>query len=92
MSKEKQLRKLIRKEIFEQLKKGELSEGGFFDFIDRVVAKASKKDPKIKRLRKSMAKHEDTIRDMLIKRFGSLDKVPAGYRKVFLDKLSVKFE
>ena len=71
MSKEKELRKLIRKEIFEQIKTGELSEGGFFDFIDRVIAKASAKDPKIKR-------------------FGSLDKVPSGYRKVFLDKLNVK--
>ncbi len=90
MSKEKELRKLIRKEIFEQIKTGELSEGGFFDFIDRVIAKASAKDPKIKRLRQSMSQNEKTIKDMLIKRFGSLDKVPSGYRKVFLDKLNVK--
>jgi hypothetical protein len=58
---------------------------GFLDgIISRVMKKVQAKDPKMKRLKKQSAELEKSIRDMLIDRFGSLDKVPDSYKKFYL--------
>jgi hypothetical protein len=43
----------------------------------------SQNDPKVSRLRKKSDTLQKEIEDQLIDMFGSLDKVPPGYRKQF---------
>ena len=58
---------------------------GFLDgIISRVMKKVQAKDPKMKRLKKKVSELEKEIEDVLIDRFGSLDKVPASYKKFYL--------
>ena len=57
---------------------------GFLDgIINRVMKKVQAKDPKMKRLKKQSAKIQKAIEAMLIDMFGSLDKVPNSYKKLY---------
>ena len=58
---------------------------GFLDgIINRVMKKVQAKDPKMKRLKKKATELEKEIEDALIDRFGSIDKIPASYKKFYL--------
>ena len=54
-----------------------------FGAIDGYTQHMMKNDPEINRLRKRSDRLTKDIEDDLIKMFGSLDKVPPGYRKMF---------
>ena len=57
---------------------------GFLDgIINRVMKKVQAKDLKMKRLKKQSAKIQKDIEAMLIDMFGSLDKVPNSYKKLY---------
>ena len=57
---------------------------GFLDgIISRVMKKVQAKDPKMKRLKKKASELEKEIEDMLIDKFGSYDKIPASYLKLY---------
>ena len=58
---------------------------GFLDgIISRVMKKVQAKDPKMKKLKKKASELEKELEDILIARFGSLDKIPASYKKFYL--------
>jgi len=65
------------------MSKRKIAEGIFDRIIDRIYGKIAKKDPKVARLRKRSDRLQREIEDMLIDMFGSLDKVPDGYKKQF---------
>ena len=57
---------------------------GFLDgIINRVMKKVQAKDPKMKRLKKKVGELEKEIEDMLIDKFGSYNKIPASYLKLY---------
>ena len=57
---------------------------GFLDgIITRVMKKVQAKDPIMNRLKKQSAKIQKDIAAMLIDMFGSLDKVPNSYKKLY---------
>lgn len=65
------------------MSKRKIAEGFLDNLIDNIYGKISKKDPKVARLRKRSDRLTKEIESMLIDMFGSLDKVPDGYKKKF---------
>ena len=86
MSKITKLRELLKAKLKKDITRGSINEGWFENWMDSIFNRAAsnriKNDPNINKLKVKLAKDVEDFKKLMLKNYGSYDKIPAVYKKI----------